>query len=88
VSAGQALSWVVTVVGVTGFVLAGKKVWWAWYVNIGCQALWVTYALVTHQWAFIIASTIYTLTFTKNAIAWTREHRERSAVADPDHRPV
>ena len=73
-------SWVLTAVGVTGFVLAGKKIWWAWYINIGCQALWVTYAIVTEQWGFIVASAVYTVVFTRNALAWTREHREETRV--------
>jgi hypothetical protein len=69
-------SFILTAVGLTGFILAGKKVWWAWYVNVGCQALWFTYAIVTEQYGFIIASMFYTVVFLKNAIAWTREHRE------------
>jgi hypothetical protein len=68
-------SWILTFAGVTGFVLAGKKIWWCWYINIACQALWVTYAVVTEQWGFIVASVVYTVVFTKNAIAWTKEHR-------------
>lgn len=71
----QYWSWILTAVGLTGFVLAGRKVWWCWYINIGCQALWMTYAIVTEQWGFIVASLAYTFVFTKNAIKWTREHR-------------
>lgn len=70
-------SWVLTAVGLTGFVLAGKKVWWCWYVNIACQALWMTYAIVSEQWGFIVAALAYTFVFTKNAIAWTKEHRQK-----------
>src|ERR1044071_8920811 len=76
----QAWSWLLTVVGVTGFILAGKKVWWCWYINIGCQGLWVTYAIVSHQYGFIVASAVYTVVFTQNAVVWTREHRERKSV--------
>lgn len=68
-------SWLLTLVGVTGFVLAGRKVWWCWYVNIGCQGLWLAYALVTAQYGFIVASVVYVVVFTRNAISWTREHR-------------
>lgn len=68
-------SWALTIVGLTGFYLAGRKVWWCWYVNIGCQALWLAYALITRQYGFIAAALVYTVLFTKNAIAWTREHR-------------
>jgi hypothetical protein len=68
-------SWILTVVGLTGFVLAGRKVWWAWYINIACQGLWFTYALVTHQYGFIVASVAYTVVFTQNAVKWTRERK-------------
>jgi hypothetical protein len=66
-------SWLLTAVGVTGFVLAGRKVWWAWYVNIACQFLWLAYALITEQYGFIVASGVYFVVFTRNAVRWTRE---------------
>lgn len=66
-------SWILTAVGLTGFVLAGRKVWWAWYVNLACQGLWFAYALVTEQFGFIVASVVYTFVFAQNAVRWTRE---------------
>jgi hypothetical protein len=68
-------SWILTAVGLTGFVLAGRKVWWAWYINIACQALWLAYALTTRQYGFVVAAVVYTVVFAQNAIRWTREHR-------------
>lgn len=68
-------SWVLTAVGLTGFILAGRKVWWCWYINIACQGLWLAYALVTEQYGFIVAALVYTVVFTQNAVRWTREHR-------------
>ena len=68
-----------TVVGGVGFVLAGRKVWWAWYVNIGCQGLWMAYAVLTAQWGFIAAAVLYTVVFTRNAIAWTNEHGQHTS---------
>lgn len=73
----QIWSWVLTIVGISGFILAGRKVWWCWYINIFCQALWFIYAIVTEQYGFIIASLMYTVVFSKNAYAWTKEHREK-----------
>jgi hypothetical protein len=67
-------SWALTLIGVTGFFLAGRKVWWAWYVNIANQALWLTYALVTQQWGFLAGIPIYLGVFIPNAVRWTREH--------------
>lgn len=76
-------SWLLTAVGVVGFVLAGRKVWWCWYVNLGCQALWLTYALTTHQYGFIAGALIYTVVFSRNAISWTHEHRRPLDPTDP-----
>lgn len=81
-------SWLLTLVGVTGFWLAGNKVWWCWYINVACQALWAAYSIVTEQWGFLAACVIYSVTFTRNAIRSTREHRaavaHERALADPD----
>lgn len=70
----QFWSWVVTFVGLAGFVLAGRKVWWAWYVNIANQALWVIFALVTGYYAFLIGTAFYLIVFTRNAYLWTKDH--------------
>lgn len=75
-------SWLLTVVGLAGFILAGRKVWWCWYINIACQGLWFTYAIVTEQFGFIVASVVYTVVFTQNAIRWTREHH--TSEVDPN----
>ena len=73
---GQWWSWALSAIGVAGFVLAGRKVWWAWYVNLANQALWLTYSLITGQYGFLVATGVYTVVFAKNAAAWTREHRQ------------
>lgn len=72
-------SWILTAVGLAGFFLAGKKVWWCWYVNIANQVLWFTYAVLTEQWGFLIGVFAYLFVFTKNAIEWTREHRAKES---------
>lgn len=71
---GQILSWVVGVVGLTGFYFAGKRVWWSWYINLGCQILWASYALVTGQPAFLVTAAVYFVIFGGNAYKWTKDH--------------
>lgn len=66
-------SYILAVVGLGGFWLAGKKVWWAWYINVAAQALWATYAVVTDQYGFLLGAAVYTVVFTKNAVAWTKD---------------
>lgn len=75
-------SWVLTLMGVTCFYLAGQKVWWSWYVGLLTQAVWAAYAIVTGQWGFIVGTVFYTLVYVRNAVAWTREHRERKTESD------
>lgn len=67
-------SWALTIIGVTGFWLAGRKVWWCWYVNIANQALWTAYALVSGQLGFLLGVLVYLAVFVPNAYRWTRDH--------------
>lgn len=69
------MDWVVMAVGILGFYLAGKKIWWAWYVNIFNQILWTVYAILFQQWGFLAGTVFYMIVFIKNAIQWTKEHR-------------
>lgn len=79
-------SWILTAVGLTGFILAGRKVWWCWYINIACQGLWMTYAIVTEQFGFVVASLVYTIVFTQNAVEWTKERpREIESINEDTH---
>lgn len=71
-------SYLLAFVGLAGFWLAGKKIWWAWYVNIANQALWVTYGIVTAQWGFLVGAGFYTVVFVQNAYKWTTEHNRRN----------
>lgn len=71
-------SWILTAVGLTCFFLAGRKVWWAWYIGIGGQVLWLIYSLVTLQWGFLAGVIAYTVVYSKNAYSWTREHFKSS----------
>ncbi len=72
----QIWSWVLGLIGVVGFFLAGNKIWWCWYVNIFNQILWLIYSIVSGQWGFLAATAVYSVVFTRNAISWTQQHRQ------------
>jgi signal transduction histidine kinase len=72
----QVFSWIVTILGLAGFWLAGKKLWWSWYVNIANQVMWVIFALVTDYYAFLVGTAFYLAVFSRNAYLWTSEHFE------------
>ncbi len=70
----QVWGWALSALGLAGFWLAGKKVWWCWYVNLFNQAVWTAYSILTQQWGFLIGVIFYTIVFAKNARLWTKEH--------------
>ncbi|ASD52287.1 hypothetical protein QCN32_gp65 [Arthrobacter phage Niktson] len=69
----QALTWIITFVGLAGFLFVGKKKWWAWYINLGCQILWTVYAFATGQPAFLVSVAVFSVIFGINAYKWTRD---------------
>ena len=84
IDANQWWSWVLTITGVSTFILAGRKVWWSWYVGLVAQVLWLAYALITMQWGFLVGVVVYSVVYTQNTIAWTREHRQAQAEEQPE----
>lgn len=70
----QIWSWILGAVGLIGFILVGKKIWWSWWVNIGNQFIWLAYSIVTQQWGFLAVTIFYFAVFLKNAIQWTTDH--------------
>lgn len=77
-------SYILTGIGLAGFVLAGSKVWWSWYVNIANQALWFAYAYITEQWGFLVGTFIYTYVFVRNAYLWTKARRDEGQTESSD----
>lgn len=75
-------SYILTLVGITGFYLAGRKVWWCWYINIANQVLWLIYAVITQQWGFILGTVFYSVVFIKNAYQWTKERGGEKGFGD------
>lgn len=71
-------SWILTAVGVTGLYFAGKKVWWAWYIGLGAQGLWMAYAIATEQYGFIFSALAYGWVYLKNGLAWQAEKRKEN----------
>ena len=77
-------SWVLTMFGLTGMWLAGRKVWWTWFVSLAGQVVWFIYALTTTQWGFILGSVAYTMVYARNAATWTREHRAKAKTIEDE----
>lgn len=67
------MDYAVSIVGIIGFLCVGQKWWWAWYINLGCQVLWVIFALSIHQYGLLIGTALYVGVFGRNAYKWTRD---------------
>jgi len=80
----QYWSWLLTAVGVFGLWLAGRGKWYGWAVNLGGQALWTAYALVSHQYGFLLSAAAYGWVFARNLLAWREKdakEREKGVLA-------
>lgn len=68
-------SWLLTLTGVTGMYVVGKKNRSGWLIAAGSQLLWITFGAITGQYGFIIAALIYGTIFIKNYINWSKEDK-------------
>lgn len=78
----QFWSWILTAVGVFGLWLAGRKSPWGWAVGMAAQVLWVSYALATVQYGFLVSAGAYFWVYLKNFRAW------RGPVPEEEGEPV
>lgn len=63
-------------------VCCGEKVWWAWYVGLGTQGLWLSYALVTSQYGFLASVVGFGSVYARNAYLWSKERKQTRVAAD------
>jgi hypothetical protein len=73
----QLWSWTLTAIGVTGLYLAGRRSWTGWAIGLAAQTLWLTYAIVTRQWGFIVSALAYGAVYTRNLRAWLKPTPEK-----------
>lgn len=74
----QIWSWFLGGVGLVGFFLAGRRLWWAWYINLANQVVWIVYSLLTQQYGFLVTAILYTVIFANNALKWTRARHQQT----------
>lgn len=64
-------------IGVTGLYFAGRKNKVGWAIGIFAQVLWVSYALATSQYGFLVSAGAYGWVYVRNFLAWHREATTR-----------
>jgi len=65
-------SWILTVVGVSGMFLVGKKILKGWIVLFCNECLWIAYALSTKQYGFVVMATAYIMVYIKSYSEWSK----------------
>lgn len=66
-------SYALTLVGILGLWLTGRKSRWGFAVGLLAQVLWLTYAAVTQQWGFIFSACLFGFLYARNFYRWTKE---------------
>lgn len=67
------VSWALSIMGVIGIWLTGRKKWYGFAVGIANECAWVAYSINTKQWGFIFGSTIYIAVYSLNINKWISE---------------
>ena len=79
---------VLSVIGVLGIYLAGRKSKWGWGLGLAAQVLWVLFALTTAQYGFLLSAVAYGTVYGKNLWQWHREESSRRPVAEEPDYPI
>lgn len=69
-----------TALSLTTMWLAGQHKWYAWLLGLISQAVWITYAVATQQYAFTLSAVLHAAVYWRNLQAWRALHQgERMA---------
>lgn len=76
-------SFLLTAVGILGLWLAGSRRRIGWAIGVAAQVLWISYAVATSQWGFILSAVAYGTVYARNMLKWRRETSDESAANRP-----
>lgn len=65
-----------SIIGITGIFIAGRKNMWGWFIGLSAQLLWIIFAIATAQYGFILSALAYGWVYGNNWLKWRREKRE------------
>ena len=68
-------SWILSVIGVIGIYLTGKKKWHGFAIGLVAEIAWVWYSIQTKQWGFIFGSAIYVAVYVFNIREWWEDEK-------------
>jgi lipid-A-disaccharide synthase-like uncharacterized protein len=60
--------------------VAGRKRWEGWALGLAGQTLWITYAVATQQFAFVISAVLHGAVYATNLRKWRNEDRNSQRI--------
>jgi hypothetical protein len=69
-------SWVLAAIGVSGIYFVGRKTIWGWLVLLFNEIIWITYAVATQQYGFIVSAIAYAAVYIKSYLHWKSDVKE------------
>jgi nicotinamide riboside transporter PnuC len=66
-------SYILAAIGVTGIFFVGRKTIWGWHILLVNEVLWITYAIITKQYGFILSAIAYAAVYVRSYIHWSKE---------------
>lgn len=76
-------SWILGAVSIAGFLLIGRRVWWAWFINIVAQIAWIVFWSTSGDPRPIVTSVVYIVVFAQNAFKWSKEYHSKTDERKP-----
>lgn len=71
-------SYALTLLGVAGTALVGRKVWWAQHFLLITQIPWTAFALVTGQFGFLLGVVLNSAIYVSSAREWQQQRPQRT----------
>lgn len=77
------MSWLLSLVGITGLIAVGRHKWWGFAIGLGNECLWVYFAITRQEYGLILGAIMYGTVNLMNMIRWRRDGNKRTATAVP-----
>jgi hypothetical protein len=83
----QTWSWLLVgfeLLAIGGMWLVGARKWWGWGMVLASSLPWMVYGLIFSKHGFIVMSSMYILTHSRNLVKWRRQHTRDTASTESD----
>ena len=71
------MSWVLSLVGITGLIAIGRFKWWGFGIALCNEILWVYFAVSRQEYGLILGAVMYGQVNFMNMIRWRRHDNQR-----------